>query len=103
MQIAVFKLFMEDTFRIIKGISTQLNMYTVKILKSKVILLGVIPNKFYCFFRRNTEKSLPAVWILQAYALFLMLILGRSVFMFKLISRYIREMLSKKSRMTVII
>lgn len=56
MQIAVFKLFREYPFTDRKGDSSQLNMWTVKILKSKVILLSVIPNKFYCFLRKNTNS-----------------------------------------------
>lgn len=61
MQIAVFRLFREHLASSRKGNSSQLNMQTVKILKSKVILLSVIPNKFYCFLRRNTKIPLPFV------------------------------------------
>ena len=69
MQIAVFKLFREYAVSTPKGSSSQLNRLIVKILKSKVILLGVIPNKFYCFLRKNTKKLYPVLDSISLFAL----------------------------------
>ena len=55
MQVAVFKLTREYPVSSRNESNRHLNTWTVKILKSKVILLSVIPNKFYLFLRRNTN------------------------------------------------